>query len=255
MRRWAGALRLGANGRLTSTGRQRRSTSSRRGSPSCLKMDVRFSITIRQHKSLRNLIEAIPEEAWTPIPYWMDGAADVAESHLSPLPELSPDAPPVAAHRPACEAHARFPAGPLRHLQLSRLHHRPGRGDGSELEADHRRHAEVENAIRDLKSRCGVEPGRWSGALRRQRRLAGGTGVVGVATYIRLREEVHAQVSNFYYTADHGDAVHDPQLFVVSRLFEAQSSLNLAVRRQSRPRVSVRCHFCYRECEGCSEYL
>ena len=28
----------------------------------CRKMDVRFSITIRQHKSLRNLIEAIPEE-------------------------------------------------------------------------------------------------------------------------------------------------------------------------------------------------
>ena len=46
----------------------------------CRKMDVRFSITIRQHKSLRHLIEAIPEDAWTPIPYWMDGAADVAET-------------------------------------------------------------------------------------------------------------------------------------------------------------------------------
>ena len=46
----------------------------------CRKMDVRFSVTIRQHKSLRNLIEAIPEDAWTPIPYWMDGAADVAET-------------------------------------------------------------------------------------------------------------------------------------------------------------------------------
>ena len=32
-----------------------------------------------------------------------------------------------AAHRPAGEAHARFPVGPLRQLQLSRLHHRPGR--------------------------------------------------------------------------------------------------------------------------------
>ena len=31
--------------------------------PSARKMDVRFSITIRQHKSLRNLIEAIPEDA------------------------------------------------------------------------------------------------------------------------------------------------------------------------------------------------
>ena len=42
----------------------------------CRKMDVRFSITIRQH----NLIEAIPETDWMPIPYWMDGAADVAET-------------------------------------------------------------------------------------------------------------------------------------------------------------------------------
>ena len=46
----------------------------------CREMDVRFSITIRQRASLRNLIEAIPEEDWTPIPYWMDGAADVAET-------------------------------------------------------------------------------------------------------------------------------------------------------------------------------
>ena len=46
----------------------------------CREMDVRFSITIRQHKSLHNLIEAIPEDAWTPIPYWMDGATDVAET-------------------------------------------------------------------------------------------------------------------------------------------------------------------------------
>ena len=46
----------------------------------CREMDVRFSITIRQHARLRNLIEAIPEADWTPIPYWMDAAADVAET-------------------------------------------------------------------------------------------------------------------------------------------------------------------------------
>ena len=45
----------------------------------CRRMDVRFSITIRQRTRLRNLIEAIPEEDWTPIPYWMD-VADVAET-------------------------------------------------------------------------------------------------------------------------------------------------------------------------------
>ena len=45
----------------------------------CRNKGVRFSITVRQHAQLRNLIEAIPEDDWTPIPYWMDGAADVAE--------------------------------------------------------------------------------------------------------------------------------------------------------------------------------
>ena len=46
----------------------------------CPEMDVRLSITIRQHKSLRNIIEAIPEREWRPIACWMDGAADVAET-------------------------------------------------------------------------------------------------------------------------------------------------------------------------------
>ena len=60
----------------------------------CREMDVRFSITVRQHKSLRDLIEAIPEEDWTPIPYWMDGAADVAETTYTPF-QTKPDAAPV----------------------------------------------------------------------------------------------------------------------------------------------------------------
>ena len=35
---------------------------------------------VRQHQTLHTQIEAIPEGDWTPIPYWMDGAADVAET-------------------------------------------------------------------------------------------------------------------------------------------------------------------------------
>ena len=46
----------------------------------CRRMDVRCSSTIRHHKSLHNFIEAIPEAAGTPIPYWMDGTAAVAET-------------------------------------------------------------------------------------------------------------------------------------------------------------------------------
>ncbi len=51
----------------------------------CRKLGVRFSITSRQHASVRRLIEAIPEAAWTPIPYWIDGGADVAETTYTPF--------------------------------------------------------------------------------------------------------------------------------------------------------------------------
>ena len=57
----------------------------------CRKLDLRCSSTIRQHKSLHNLIEAIPEAAWTPVPYWMDGAAAVAET---PTPRSRPSPTP-----------------------------------------------------------------------------------------------------------------------------------------------------------------
>jgi Transposase DDE domain group 1 len=46
------------------------------------KMDVRFSITLRQGPATRRLIEAIPEVAWIPIPYWIEGRADVPGGHL-----------------------------------------------------------------------------------------------------------------------------------------------------------------------------
>ena len=60
----------------------------------CRRMDVRFSIAIRQRARLHNLIEAIPQDAWTPIPYWMDGAADVAETTYTPF-QAEADAAPV----------------------------------------------------------------------------------------------------------------------------------------------------------------
>ena len=51
----------------------------------CRKMKVCFSITVRLRQNLRDLIEAIPEADWSPIPYWMEGAADVAEITYTPF--------------------------------------------------------------------------------------------------------------------------------------------------------------------------
>ena len=120
----------------------------------CRRMDVRFSITIRQRQSLHNLIEAIPEADWTPIPYWMDGAADVAETTYTPF-QSEPDATPVRL------IVRRVKPTPGSQLALFATYSYHGfitdrDGDTLELEADHRRHAEIENAIRDLKYGVGL---------------------------------------------------------------------------------------------------
>ena len=51
----------------------------------CRALDVRFSVTIRQQPNVRRLIEAIPQEDWTPIPYWLPGGAAVAETTYTPF--------------------------------------------------------------------------------------------------------------------------------------------------------------------------
>ena len=116
----------------------------------CRQLDVRFSITIRQHASLRNLIDAIPEEDWMPIPYWMEGAADVAETTCTPF-----QGPPV---RLIVRRVKPTPGSQLALFATYSYHAFITDRDGEtlELEADHRRHAEVENAIRDLKYGVGL---------------------------------------------------------------------------------------------------
>ena len=120
----------------------------------CRKMKVRFSITARQHQSLRTLIEAIPEGDWRPIPYWMDGAADVAEAEYTPF-RSEPDAAPVRLIvrrvRPTPGSQLALLASYSYHALIT-----DREGDVLELEADHRRHAEIENAIRDLKYGVGL---------------------------------------------------------------------------------------------------
>ena len=119
----------------------------------CRETNVRFSITIRQSASLRNLIEAIPEQDWTPIPYWMDGAADVAETTYTPF-QSGPDAAPVRL------IVRRVKPTPGSQLALFATYSYHGfitdrDGEPLTLEADHRRHAEIENAIRDPASSAG----------------------------------------------------------------------------------------------------
>jgi hypothetical protein len=120
----------------------------------CRAMGVRFSITIRQHRSIHRLIEAIPDDAWTPIPYWIEGGADVAETTYVPFAD-QPDAAPV---RLIVRRVRPTPGSQLALLVLYDFHAFITDRDGETLvlEADHRRHAEIENAIRDLKYGMGL---------------------------------------------------------------------------------------------------
>jgi len=115
----------------------------------CRAMRVRFSITIRQQVPVRRLIEAIPEEAWTPIPYWLEGGADVAETRYTPFASEK-NATPV---RLIVRRVKPTPGSQLALLTLYDFHAfiTDREGETLDLEADHRRHAEIENAIRDLK--------------------------------------------------------------------------------------------------------
>jgi hypothetical protein len=98
------------------------------------------------------VIAAIPKDAWTPISYWLDGGADVAETSYRPFGRQ----------------------GRVTRLIVRRVRPTPGSqlalfcdydyhpfitdrdGGTLELEADHRRHAVCERAIRDLKYGVGL---------------------------------------------------------------------------------------------------
>ena len=102
----------------------------------------------------RELIEAIPEQDWASIHYWMDGAADVAETTSTSFQSESDAAPVRLIVR-------RVKPTPGSQLALFVNYSYHGfitdrDGETLELEADHLRHAEIENAIRDLKYGVGL---------------------------------------------------------------------------------------------------
>ena len=112
-------------------------------------MKVRFSITIRQHQSVRNIIEAIPEAEWASNPHWMEGAADVAETIYTPfVSERDAVSVRLIVRRVKLTSDSQLAliANYSYHAFITDRD-----GDTLDLEADHRRHAEIESAIRDLK--------------------------------------------------------------------------------------------------------
>jgi len=122
----------------------------------CRRHGVRFSITMRIHRELRDRIAALPESVWTPIDYPIAGGADVAEISYTPFLKYGWK---VAVPYRLIIRRVRPKVGSQLALFTLYDYHpfiTDREGDLLALEADHRRHAEIENAIRDLKYGMGL---------------------------------------------------------------------------------------------------
>ena len=118
----------------------------------CQRHQTQFSISVRLQPGHRKLIDTIEESSWNSIPYWMEGAADVAEIAYRPFQGEYTYRLIVRRVQPAPGTQLW-----LRGLNYSYYAFITDReGELLELEADHRRHAEVENVIRELKYDLGL---------------------------------------------------------------------------------------------------
>jgi hypothetical protein len=124
---------------------------SKKVAGACRAADVRFSITVRQNPALRKVIAKIPDDAWTPIPYFLDGA-DVAETTYRAFGKKAPELRLIVRRvKPTPGSQLSLLVDYSYHAFITdRI------GDMIFLEADHRRHAVVEDAIRDLKYGVGL---------------------------------------------------------------------------------------------------
>jgi hypothetical protein len=106
--------------------------------------DVRFSVTVRQTKPVLRAIAAIGEGAWVDICYPDSGIAQVAETRLRG------DRLIVRRVRHRTDQGQLFPTWDHHAFVTDRP------GSPVELDADHRRHAVIELAIRDAKQGSGL---------------------------------------------------------------------------------------------------
>jgi hypothetical protein len=134
--------RAGASGELTL--RADSGFWSARVLAACRRHGIRFSITVRKTSTVTTAIAAIPEHAWVAIDYPNDGVAEVAET------TLGEDRLIVRRTRLTGPQATLWPDWRYHIFVTDR------QGSAVELDADHRRHAVCELAIRDLKDGAGL---------------------------------------------------------------------------------------------------
>ena len=112
----------------------------------CRDHGVGYSITVRQVNAVKTAIAAIDDDAWNPIDYTLGGEAQVAECPYGDGHRLVVRRTRILGAQAELFAHWRHHAF-ITDTTLSTV----------EADADHRAHAVVELAIRDLKEGSGLE--------------------------------------------------------------------------------------------------
>jgi hypothetical protein len=125
---------------------------NRKVTEACRQAGVNYSITVKMSKGLHKKIAAIPEADWTPIPYWIGDGADVAEIGYRPFSKRHPEVRLIVRRvKPTPGSQLALLATYDYHAFIT-----DRKGETLELEADHRRHAVIEDVIRDLKYGVGL---------------------------------------------------------------------------------------------------
>lgn len=117
------------------------------------RLDVRYSITTRQDRRIRAAIAGIDDTAWTPIPYWLS-TPEVSGADVAEIPYTCFSGRDTVTTRLIVRRVRPTPGTQLALFATYSYHamitDRPG--ETLDLEADHRRHAVVEQSIAELKS-------------------------------------------------------------------------------------------------------
>lgn len=121
----------------------------------CQAAGAEFSITVKLYPNVHAAISTIPDQDWTPIPYWLEDGADVAAIDWLAFKSRTEKGIPcrlvVRRTRPTPGTQLALIAEYSYHAFMTDRD-----GDPVELDTWHRAHANCENAIRDLKYGVGL---------------------------------------------------------------------------------------------------
>ena len=122
----------------------------------CQRAGANWSITVKLYPNIHAAISTIPDDAWKPIPYWLDDGADVAAIDFAAFKAHKTD--PGVACRLVVRRTKPTPGSQLALLVDWSYHGfiTDMEGDPVILDAWHRAHANCENAIKDLKYGVGL---------------------------------------------------------------------------------------------------